>query len=180
MRKSDVTLPQKQRMTNWASVTYKCVGRKEETDRLYNLVLNLNGSLAEVGCRGQILDVYMGSEPSSLTIDMWCAWDEPVDFRKLIEKKFPSIKVYYIVEEPGCEIWQTNDKEGIFFPDRYFLDFEDGGEYFKTLGDAASFTSKKIGMEVHTVDEIDEALDSYMEAHPDAWFSFHEFEILDD
>ena len=38
------------------------------------------------------------------------------DFRELLKQKFPDIKVYWIVEEPGCEVFCTNDSEGQVFP----------------------------------------------------------------
>ena len=43
------------------------------------------------------------------------------------------MKVYYREEEPGCEIFKTNDAEGIFFKDRYFLDGYDLQEYYETI-----------------------------------------------
>ena len=44
------------------------------------------------------------------------------DFEELLRQKFPDIKVYWIVEECGCEVYCTNDREGKYFPERYWVD----------------------------------------------------------
>ena len=58
------------------------------------------------------------------------------DFAELLEKHFSDIKVYWIVEESGMEIYCTNDREGKYFPERYWVDtaIDDiyNSEYFKT------------------------------------------------
>ena len=39
-----------------------------------------------------------------------------------LEQKFPDIKVYWIVEESGCVVYATNDKEAKYFKDRFWVD----------------------------------------------------------
>lgn len=51
------------------------------------------------------------------------------NFNELLEKKFPGIKVYWRVEECGCGLYCTNDKEGVYFPERYWVDTCIDGEY---------------------------------------------------
>ena len=49
------------------------------------------------------------------------AWGA-TDFNEALEKAFPNIKVFYSVEECGEEIYATNDKEGKYFKDRFYVD----------------------------------------------------------
>lgn len=89
----------------------------------------------------------------------------------------------YQEQEPGCDVFYTNDSSGIYFPDRYFLDSYDDWYYFKTIEEAAKYVSGIVGHEVEaTVKAIDEALDDYMEEHEDEdiFYSFHEFRIIED
>ena len=66
-------------------------------------------------CRGEILDYNL--DGNVLTIYQDTAWCEQEGFRECIEKKYPSIKVYYRDEEPGCGVYYTNDSTGKYFPD---------------------------------------------------------------
>lgn len=63
-----------------------------------------------------------------------------------------SRKIYYIEEECGNEVFNTNDAEGLFFPDRFYLDSEDDQPepYFKTIKAAADAVALIVG---HEVDE---------------------------
>ena len=51
------------------------------------------------------------------------------DFHILLKQKFPDIKVYWVVDEPGEEIYATNDKKGKYFPERFYVDACIDGEY---------------------------------------------------
>lgn len=99
-----------------------------------------------------------------------------------IERKFPSIKVYYREEEPGCDVFYTNDADRIYFPERYFLDNYDEPLYYETIEEAAESVSEIVGHDVApTVEAIEESLNNYEEEHEDedVFYSFHEFLITD-
>lgn len=75
--------------------------------------------------------------------------------------------------------------EGVFFKDKYVLDYGEDIEYFETIDQAVSFIENLIGVKIedNTVDGIQEKLDSYVEENEDEedlFFSFHEFEEVDD
>ena len=53
-----------------------------------------------------------------LTINQETAWCEQEGVRRIIEEKFPSIKVYFMEEESGCGVFYTNDSSGDYFPER--------------------------------------------------------------
>lgn len=192
-------------MPNWCDVTYKCVGDPKEVKSLYkvlqyinnrktsilkngfskfwlgNLVHKLGYDWKEYRCRGEITDFYLDSD-NVLTIAQNTAWCEQEGVRDAIEKAFPSIKVYYIEEEPGCDVYDTNDSSGKYFPERFYLDSYDQQEYFKTIEEAADYVAKIIGHKVEaSVDAIDEALDDYVDKqdNEDVFYCFHEFTVID-
>lgn len=194
-------------MPNWCDTSYKCVGDPKEVRKLNsvlkymekrktsilsngfgkmwlgNLVYKLGGNWEELRCRGEITDFSL--DGNVLTINQQTAWCEQEGVRLIIEQAFPSIKVYYLEQESGCEVFCTNDASGEYFPERYFLDSYEDWEYFETLDEAAKFVSNIIGYEVESsVDAIDKALDKYVEEHEeeneDIFYSFHEFKVVED
>ena len=98
-------------MPNWCDTTYKIVGKREEVQSLCNLLTKLNsmkqpkvengfgklwlGCIVEelgeewnkVACRGEVLDFNLSDDV--LTIWQQTAWCEQVEFRHLLETKFP-------------------------------------------------------------------------------------------
>lgn len=194
-------------MPNWCNTIYKCVGEPSEVKKLKsllkymekrktsilpndfgkmwlgNLVHKLCGNWEELRRRGKITDYSL--DGNVLTINQQTAWCEQEGVRDIIEKVYPSIKVYYQKQESGCEVFNTNDAFGEYFPERYFLDSYEDWEYFETLDDAAKCVSKIIGHDVEpSVDAIDKALDNYVEEHEenneDTFYSFHEFNVVND
>lgn len=117
-------------------------------------------------------------------MNLECAWDELPEFRHSIEQQYPGSKIYYINEESGMGIYTTNDKDGLYFRERYLLDMYDDIEYFETLETAAKYASERIGKQVKPdVKVIQDACDEYYEGHDEDenfFMSFHEFKILDD
>ena len=146
------------------------------------LVKALGGDPNKVYCRGTI--TFYEMEDDVLTLHTETAWAEMSETRHFIESCFPGMKIYYIEEESGCEIFNTNDSEGLYFKDRYYLDGFDDSEYFETVEEAAVYVKEIVGHEVEaTVKAIDKALSDYVEEHeeddPDCYYSFHEFTVLE-
>lgn len=73
------------------------------------------------------------------------AWNPNIDsFKILLQEKYNGkIKLMYQSEEAGCGIFITNDINGIFFSERYRLDFDMGKdwitEYFTGYEDLVNF-----------------------------------------
>ena len=194
-------------MPNWASTTYvfKAKDQKQAKD-LYDkidslakmeeplvpngfgklwmgcLVNLLGGDWNKVYCRGEIMDYNLTDD----RVYMYCdtAWEEMPKFRHFLEWQYPESTIYYQVEECGCEVYATNDIDGEYFPDRYFLDSYDGIEYFETIEEAAEYIGEIIEKKLKPdIKEIENAIDDYMEEHDnsdESWMSFHEFEVLED
>ncbi len=194
-------------MPNWCDTTYKCVGDPKEVRSLFKVIQRnakrktprvrngfgiqclgciidaLGYDWEQYQCRGEISHAYLLD--NVLTIHQNTAWSEQEGFRQVIEKAYPTIKVYYREEECGCEVYHTNDTTGQYFPERYFLDSYEDPMYYETIEEAAESISKRIDRKIEpTFDAITEALDDYMEEHEDddeeVFFSFHEFSVEED
>ena len=192
-------------MANQSDVVYKCIGDPKEVRSLYKII-NANdkrktsrvkngfGTLwigdiidalgedwEKLRCRGEIIGYHI--ENNLLTIYQSTAWCEQEGFRECIEKKFPSIKVYYREEEPGCDVYYTNDADRNYFPERYLLNNNDEPLYFNTIEEAAEYVSGIVNQKVEAnMTAIEKALDEYEEENKDedVYFSFHEFQVVDD
>lgn len=193
-------------MPNWAEVTYACITNDEkEAKNLYNaihdidkrrnplaksdfgrlwlgcFVKQLAGDENKLCCRGEITDYDYETldDDYVVKIHQETAWGEQTDVRELIEKTFPSVKVLYIVEEPGCEVFLTNDEEGRFFPERFALDGSEDHEYFETLEQVVKYLKEHYNIVADSAEEINNALDKYNEEHEDddEYLYFHQFEV---
>ena len=134
-------------MPNWCYTNYVVVGRESEVAALHktiqdleareesllpngfgklwlgNLVHILGGDWEKIYCRGLILDYSL--ESGILRLNVESAWGEMEETRHFIQSKYPSLKIYYQSEESGMCIYETNDKDGTYFPHRWILDFTD-------------------------------------------------------
>lgn len=196
-------------MPNWCSTDYYIVGSKKEVldlnkkmERLENrkkslvknsfgntwlgnLVNYLGGDWEKVYCRGEWMCRDYNKEKNTLTFTTETAWREMDEWRKFIESYYTTIKILYVTEEPGMEIYKTNDKDAIFFKSKYVLDYTEDVEYFETIDQAVEFIEELIGIKIEdkTVNGIQKAMDNYVEENEDEedlFFSFHEFEEVDD
>ena len=196
-------------MPNWCSTDYYIVGSKKEVldlnkkmERLENrkkslvknsfgntwlgnLVNYLGGDWEKVYCRGEWMCRDYNKEKNTLTFTTETAWREMDEWRKFIESYYTTIKILYVTEEPGMEIYKTNDKDAIFFKSKYVLDYTEDVEYFETIDQAVEFIEELIGIKIEdkTVNGIQKAMDNYVEENEDEedlFFSFHGFEEVDD
>lgn len=196
-------------MPNWCSTTYVAKGDPEQIGKLYdimtelkampdpgllpndfgstwlgNLVAKLDGDPSKIYCRGK----WFEEDPTrigetTLRFDTETAWGELDEVRHLIEEKFPKIKLYYKSEEPGMCDYYTNDKEGLFFANRYRVWIEDIGEteYFDTLEELCEYVQKATEMKnLTTYAQCEEAIEDYTEDHNGLGYELDEFEVLDD
>lgn len=192
-------------MPNWCYSMYKAVGDKEQLRKLHdtmyelecmeeslhengfgttwlgNLVIKLGEDWEKVYCRGSWDNLLMeGDEYFSFTVES--AWGELNEVRKLIEKHFPGVKLYYQCEEPGMCIYQTNDDTGEHFPERYLFWIEDGENlYHRTLEDlikdVEEITHSK---HLKTFNACKKAVESYSRKHHNCCYTLEEFSIVYD
>lgn len=195
-------------MPNWCNTDYCILGSKKELSDLNkkmeklenrkkslvkngfgntwlgNLVKSLGGDWEKVYCRGQWMNREYNKEKNTLNFTTETAWREMDEWRKFIESCYTTIRILYVAEEPGCGIYQTNDLDGVFFKDKYILDYSEDVEYFENIDQAVEFIENLIGIKIEdkSVNGIQKALDNYVEENEDEedlFFSFNEFEEVD-
>lgn len=193
-------------MPNWCDTTYKCVGKKEDIQSLHktlaqlramkkpfvkngfgNLWLGcvvniLGGKWEDVRCRGEIIDFSIDGD--ILVIFQSTAWCEQEEFRYFLEQHYSGMKIFYQEEEPGCDVYYTNDETGDYFSDKYMLDSYDGSEYFNSLHDVAAKVKEITETDVKTEEDIEKALDEYQEQMEkkgkEVFYSLHKFNYCAD
>lgn len=107
------------------------------------------------------------------------------DFAELLEKHFPDIKVYWVVEEPGMEIYCTNDREGKYFSDRYWVDTCIDGiynsEYFKTEEQVYQWLDTITHGRVKSKEDVEKFNTDYedSDANDENFIYIHEFELVE-
>lgn len=107
------------------------------------------------------------------------------DFNEVLEQKFPDIKVYWVVEESGCEVYCTNDREGKYFPERYYVELCQDDicdfEYFKTEESMYKWLSEKTGSRIHNAETVEQFNQDYEEEalEDENYIIIHKFEIID-
>lgn len=78
---------------------------------LGNLVLHVGKKWEDVDCRGAISWMNKTSD-NIIDIDVESAWSPQLEPIKLMAEKYaPNASVYYTAEEPGCELYYTNDPD---------------------------------------------------------------------
>ena len=145
-------------MANWAYTAYVIEGPKDTLNKIYsaikthtvregsdewwegNILDALDSSWEDLKDEGEAL--YMRGfiedfnlEDNTLHINATEAYGL-THFHVALEHIFKDIKVYWIVEGNEDEIYCTNDKEGKYFSERYYVDVSIDGkdeiEYFST------------------------------------------------
>lgn len=190
-------------MANDCCTTYVCVGSRQAIKALYGklqkmkdadnpqhksewgnmwlgeLVERLGYSWQKHSCRGEITYFELvGKE--ELLIAQNTAWCEQRGVRECIERRYPSVKVYYQDEEPGCENFTTNDDAGVWFPERFYFDDERGGvRHFEDVYEACQYISPLVGKELQTQEDIEGAVKQWQEEHDDSYMYFYEFQYVE-
>lgn len=192
-------------MANWASTSYRIEGSKEDLEKVYNVIdgfmserrkpIEVNASSEWEGniiralgttdeqmknnyLRGFIEEYEMDGD--IIRIEAEEAWGT-TDFRQVLAQLMPELTIYYIVEEPGCEVNATNDADGKYFPERFYVDaFVNGdyqSEYFETEEQAMTYVANLLGKKEVSKNE----LENWNECHEEDnnFIYIHEFEIVE-
>ena len=171
-------------MANWASTSYAIEGSKSDLERMFNVIndfVKSNVKPVEANAskewEGNIVKALGASEEQMknnylrgfiqtyeiidgvLYIEAEEAWGT-TDFRHLLAKLMPELTIYYIVEECGCEVYATNDCDGKYFTESYYVDICIDGdyfsEYFDTEKQVLAYVAQLLKKESVTMKEIDE------------------------
>ena len=188
-------------MANMASVAYAIEGLEKVLQKIYEAIMdaycNDNGGSYQEYKAAKKLKLHCKEGKTRLRGDFQGeprlengvlrfsaeeAWGLQ-DFAELLEKHFSDIKVYWVVEEPGMEIYCTNDREGKYFPERYWvdtcIDAIYNSEYFRTEGDAYNWLDKLTYGRVKCKKDVEEFNADYEKACEDDenFIYVHEFDI---
>lgn len=188
-------------MANWASTSYRIEGSKSDLEKVFNVIdgfmtgkrkpVKENASMDWEGnivkalgateeqmsknyLRGFIQTYEMDGDIISIEAEE--AWGL-TEFRHVLTQLMPELTIYYIVEEPGCEVYATNDSEGKYFTDRFYVDACINGnydsDYFETEEQAIRYAATLLRKENITIDEVKEWT---KEQEGDDYLYIHEFE----
>ena len=190
-------------MANIASVTYAIEGPQEVLNKINEAIV------VTVNSDDNRYEMYQAAEYLNLPIEDGTrlggeieeepTWDERTgalkfwseerwglqDFAELLEEKFPDIRIYWMVEEPGMEIYCTNDAEGKYFPERYWvdtcIDSIYNSEYFETEQQVYEWLDKLTHGRVKTKEDAESFNADYedSEASDENFIYIHEFEIVE-
>lgn len=114
-------------MANICTTNYVFEGKKEELDALYQKMKELQGqdlgqlvealgkNPDEIMCRGDWSD--LERQGDTLRMIFETAWTPCYEVTQLMKAVYPSLRIFYKAEEPGCEVYLKNDAEGKYFPE---------------------------------------------------------------
>ena len=150
---------------NWTGNIFKELGLKYESDRSF----------------------WVDSEfdDGALHIFEDAAWTRGSAMRQLVEQMDGSddddgLSVYFYSEEPGCEIYESNDDCRMHFFDEYILDTNDGNEYYEDFSALLEDVAEHVGqpIEAKTFEDLEKFLEKYNKEHidDDAWAYVHEID----
>ena len=178
-------------MPNWCFTGYVITGERKEVRSLYEkmkslqemktpllpngfgpawlgcLVQSLGGDPQKVYCRGQWSNLKL-SEEGVLSFDTEHAWSRPADVEALIEKAFPSVKIYFLEEELGMDIFQTNDESGEYFKEQIIIDEESEGMEYYTEEEVLKRLSNLAGRPIADWEEAEAFVKALNEAQDEA------------
>jgi len=114
-------------MANICTTNYVIEGEQKELDALYQtmkeqqentlgcLVNALGKNSDDVECRGEWTDLERQGDTLRVTFET--AWTPCYEVTNLLKEAYPSLRIFYKAEEPGCEVYLKNDAEGKYFPE---------------------------------------------------------------
>lgn len=193
-------------MANMASTSYRIVGKKEDILMIYdtwkefdskkrppmdgaadpnwegNIILALGIKADDKCLRGFIQDVWIDGD--CLCIEAEEAWSV-TDFRNCLTEHFKDLSVFYCCEELGCGVFQTNDKDGVYFDYHYLMDIfvnhQSDWDYYDTEEQALSHAAKLLGRESITKEEVEKFNEQHEELgdEDENYIHIYELEIVE-
>lgn len=185
-------------MANWASVHYRIEGKQEDLQKIYDqyqvllskkqyengddkliweseITTGLGIDSKNSSLRGYILKCEFTDD--TLSVEAEEAW-VLTDFRHLLESHYENMSIYYMIEEPCCDVYVTNDAEGKYFPTRVVVDLRikevESHKVFTNKKDALDYVAHTLKRDMLTVEDIDK----WNEVHEDDYIGFHGYEVM--
>lgn len=180
-------------MANWCDTRYTLMGDKQELDAVYELMYGLEtmekprvendfgntflgclvdmlgGDWENASCRGEWGDLKrLDDRITFCTSTAWAPLNEVWD---MLCKRYPSVRYYYYAEEPGCNIYETNDATGLYYPNRFKAEYSSSFDraagfpgveaYFTTRDEAMAWIKERLGIDFSSSDEREKLLKIY-------------------
>ena len=132
-----------------------------------------------INCRGSIQTLELDNRRILITTETaWCPMMQM--WQKLCDKYLPDAEIFYMAEEPGCGLFETNDPDVIGM---YYIDiweppeeFEDEESVYEAEGDETiEFLQRVLKTEESNIDNLIKMADDIEEP----WFSVHRWEAAD-
>ena len=136
----------------------------------------------DFNCKGCWYDLERRGD-TVLALTTESAWSKCDDVLSLVTDKWPSLNYFYYAEEPNSDYFETNDAEGKYFPQRFFMigtvpvkdendqmSFVDFDEYLNTEQDVLDFVGHKLHHPIESIDDItkwNDDLEALNEEHED-------------
>src|SRR5699024_9419031 len=98
--------------------------------------------------------------------------------------KFPSIRCFYQTEEPGMEMYETNDRDGKYFSDKYLVDMytpdkEYYHECFSDLPSLYEYLEDIFEKSVQSEDDVNAMVEQWQQDSNSAYCNIYQFQIVD-
>lgn len=193
-------------MANWAYTRYVIEGTPHAIKLIYDAIINPDTSEGDSDWEGGVLKALglkyevtksnnlrgfiryvQEPEDNVLRFNAQEAW-HLTDFSEILRGAFSdSINIYYMLEEPGLGIYCTNDSDGKYFPERYYVsiytDDKCYDDYFCSEEDMYKRLSTVTNGTVTNEQELMKHNDSYVIGEdvkliPNAIINVQEFEVL--
>lgn len=193
-------------MPNWCSTAYVIEGDAKEVKGLYDLMKGLQerekpsvkngfgttwlGCLVDalgsdwntIQCRGAWNGLEMIDDTLRFTTET--AWAPCVETFDLVCEKFPSIRCFYQTEEPGMEMYETNDRDGKYFSDKYLVDMytpdkEYYHECFSDLPSLYEYLEDIFERSVQSEDDVNAMVEQWQQDSNSAYCNIYQFQIVD-
>lgn len=165
-------------MANTCCTDFRVICNKDFVDKIEALFNNADGKFYKSVSVSEVL-TYLGVEPEEgyslrgswdlididpdlnddtkfvISILEESAWSATQTMAWIAEKY--DIKYFFFEEECGCDIFVTNDEEGLFFPFRWRVYTDnDGEEYFATLNKAISYINNTLHTDYKTKEDTED------------------------
>lgn len=192
-------------MVNWCTTAYVIEGNAKELESLYKamtevkmgknpnvedpfgsvgllcLVKSLNGDRSKMDCRGYWKNLEINGD--TLKVTTLTAWKPSNKILDFICEKFPSLGYYYRAEESGKLIYETNDRNGKYFPEKYRVEIFTPEEvlhtkYFTELSAVYGWLEEQSGQPVKSEAEFETLLAQWRKECAYAYGYIDEFKIV--
>lgn len=96
-------------------------------------------------CIGETNNSPYDDNELTLCVSTYTDWSPCTELFEKVAEKF-GVKTYWIAEELGCELFESNDFDERYFHDTYIIDSDEKGtEYFEKEEDVLKYVSKLTG-----------------------------------